>query len=116
MQYLPSTQFLKNRQPEQRGTFGVDLVPDLGGPTLFPGLSDYEWKENFRLNKATFKFMTDKLRVKLQKTDTTFRKALPIDLKSIICSSGLLAPKIQVENFGKNAFSTLPSTFPLHVS
>ena len=28
-----------------------------------------------------FKLLTDKLREKLQKTDTTFRKALPVDLK-----------------------------------
>ena len=33
------------------------------------------------MNKATFKFRTDKLREKLHKTDTTIRKALAVDLK-----------------------------------
>jgi hypothetical protein len=37
---------------------------------IIPGFS--EWKENFRLNKATFKFLTDKLREKLQKNRHNF--------------------------------------------
>jgi len=39
---------------------------------IVPGLSDYKWKENFRLNKRTFKFLTDKLREKLQKNRHNF--------------------------------------------
>ena len=75
---------------------------------IVPGLSDYEWKENFRLNKATFKFLTDKLREKLQKTDTTFRKALPFDLK-IAATLWTLATNVDYRIIG-NLFGIARST------
>jgi hypothetical protein len=51
------------------------------------------------LNKATFKFRTDTLREQLHKTNTTFRKALPVDLK-IAATLWKLATNVDYRTIG----------------
>ena len=45
---------------------------------------DYEWKKHFRVNRETFEYIGVLLREQMEKQDTQFRDAVPVEKRAAI--------------------------------